>query len=169
VAVSIPLALLGAYHPWPPVFEPETPGQGLDSITSPVGANLSAWLFAHAPDLGLTQRVLARFVSPDQRLRDRYLYLFQQTRGEDGLAREPYLLSLRRDPQSPVKHFDYAEALVGLDDLDRAAQHYGYALKLEPGFEPARRGLARTLAAIERRDGGRPGAIASPAGEETGE
>ena len=28
VAMSIPLALLGAYHPWPPVWEPESPGAG---------------------------------------------------------------------------------------------------------------------------------------------
>jgi hypothetical protein len=169
VAVSIPLALLGAYHPWPPVFEPETPGQGLDSITSPVGANLSAWMFAHAPDSGLTQRLIDRFVSTDQRVSDRYLYLFQQTRGHDDLAREPYLRSLRSDPQSAVKHYDYAEALVGLGDLDQAAQHYGYAVKLAPGFEPARHGLARTLPAIDRRGGSRSGATASKAGEERGE
>jgi hypothetical protein len=164
VAVSIPLALLGAYHPWPPVFEPESPGRGFDRVTSPVGANLSAWLFRRAPDAAVTATVMNRCIGSNEREHNRYLFLFENTRARDDLARVPYLRSLERNPRSAVTHYDYAEALSALGDLDEAAKHYGYALELVPGAEEPRRGLADTLAAIERRRGSAP-RPASPAVE----
>jgi hypothetical protein len=164
VALSIGLALLGAYNPWPPVWEPETQGQGLDTITNPVGVNLAAWLSAWAPDLGLTERVAARFISPDERVRNRYLYFFHRSKGDDEEAVAAYLRSLSRDPDRAATHYDYAEVLAALDRPEAATHHYARAIELAPDFAEARRGLAASRAtlaagrqAVDAAKGAEPG------------
>ena len=121
----------------------ESRGRGFDEIRSPVGVNLGAWLFEHAPDVRLTKQVIDRFIAGDERVRNRYLYLFQRSKGRDDRARAAYVDSLRRDPRQPAMHCDYADILVALGDIELAARHYGRALELAPGFEPARAGSPR--------------------------
>jgi hypothetical protein len=77
LAISIFFAFLGAYHPWPPVYEPEYTAQTLASVvTNPVGGNLSAWLAEYFPDLTLTRKAGEAFISPNVRIREPYLGLF---------------------------------------------------------------------------------------------
>lgn len=81
LAVSTLFAYLGAYHPWPPVYEPEHGVQSLASlVTNPVGGNLSAWLAEHFPDLTLTRKVGEIFIAPNARIREPYLRLFYESK-----------------------------------------------------------------------------------------
>ncbi len=163
VAVSIPLALLGAYHPWPPVWEPESRA-GARRDHEPGGRQPGRLAVRARARLG-THRASASTASSsaDERVRNRYLYFFQRSKGATTGARAAYLDSLRRDPRQPMTHYDYAEALAALGDLEQAARHYGRALELAPGFEEARRGLVQTLA--RARTGARPAFAGATTGD----
>jgi hypothetical protein len=90
LALSVLLALIGAYNPWPPVHEqlPDAP-RGLASIvTNPVGANLAAWMEEHVPGAAVTQRLGARFISPDPVERRQYLSLFFRSKGDGRMQAE---------------------------------------------------------------------------------
>jgi len=84
LAVSFLLALLGAYHPWPPVDE-QLPGapRGMASLVdNPVGGNLVGWLEEVLPGSALTERLGERVISPDPIERRRYLALFYRSKGD---------------------------------------------------------------------------------------
>lgn len=77
LAVSMLFAYLGAYHPWPPVYEPEYGVTSLASlVTNPIGGNLSAWLAEYFPHLPLTRSAGEFLIAPNAQTRDSYLRLF---------------------------------------------------------------------------------------------
>ena len=97
LVLSVLLALIGAYNPWPPVDE-QLPGarRGLATIvTNPVGANLAAWMEEHLPGAAATQKLGARFISPDPVERGRYLSLFFRSKGDQRMQAEMQRRSLR--------------------------------------------------------------------------
>jgi hypothetical protein len=97
LALSVLLALIGAYNPWPPVDEQLPDGQGglASLVTSPVGANLAAWAEEHVPDAAVTRALGARFISPDPVERRRYLSLFFRSKGDTRMLAELQRRSLR--------------------------------------------------------------------------
>jgi len=85
---SVAIAMLGAYHPWPPAFEQSAgrhPVAG--EVTNPVGGNLAALLALRAPESAAARWAARRFVSPDPAAQERYFALFYWSRGEPELAR----------------------------------------------------------------------------------
>lgn len=98
LAVSILFALIGAYHPWPPGYEQEARKDPVASVvTNPIGANLSGWARQRFPGSALADRLARTFISPDERVRERYLYLFYRSRGDD--PNHPPPRGLRPSPQ----------------------------------------------------------------------
>jgi hypothetical protein len=90
LALSILLALIGAYHPWPPVDEqiPDAPRRPASIVTNPVGANLVAWTEEHLPSTAATRLLGARFISPDPVEGRRYLSLFFRSKGDRRMQAE---------------------------------------------------------------------------------
>ena len=89
VLLSGALALIGAYHPWPPVHEPEGDPNGTAArVTNPVGGNLSAWLNEFLPASSVTARAAGTFIHGDARQRHDYLTLFYHSKGDVTMARE---------------------------------------------------------------------------------
>jgi hypothetical protein len=85
--VSILLALLGAYHPWPPAYEQEANKDPIASlVTNPLGGNAAAFLAEHAPDSRVTEALGSRFISRSKRERDRYLAYFFWSKGDEALT-----------------------------------------------------------------------------------
>ncbi|HQP93166.1 MAG TPA: hypothetical protein PK570_04310, partial [Thermoanaerobaculia bacterium] len=85
---SVAIAMLGAFHPWPPAFEQSAgrhPVAG--EVTNPVGGNLAALLALRAPESAAARWAARRFVSPDPAAQERYFALFYWSRGEPELAR----------------------------------------------------------------------------------
>lgn len=83
---SILSSMLGAYDPWPPVAEPEYEDTAhqhpyASLVSNPIGGNAGAWLYAHFPDLAVTEWMGSAFIHPNQRLRMRYLLLFYRSKG----------------------------------------------------------------------------------------
>jgi hypothetical protein len=97
LALSVLLALIGAYNPWPPVDEqlPDAPGGLASIVTNPVGANLAAWAEEHAPGATATKELGTRFISPDPVERRRYLSLFFRSKGDQRMQAEIQRRSLR--------------------------------------------------------------------------
>jgi hypothetical protein len=98
LAVSLPLALLGAYHPWPPVDEqlPDRGGAMSVRVDNPVGANLAGWLQEYWPEADLTERVAVRVISADPGERQRYLEIYFRSKGDLRMQAE-----VRRRAASP--------------------------------------------------------------------
>ena len=97
LALSVLLALIGAYNPWPPVDEqnPDSPGGLASIVTNPVGTNLATWAEEHVPGSAATQELGARFISPDPVERRRYLSLFFRSKGERRMQARIQRRSLR--------------------------------------------------------------------------
>jgi hypothetical protein len=84
---SIALALLGAYHPWPPAYEQAVNDEPIASlVTNPVGGNAAALVASWAPDSAAARFLGAAFISSDDENRRHYLALFFSSRGEWKMA-----------------------------------------------------------------------------------
>ncbi len=150
LVVSIPLALLGAYHPWPPIDEPETPTPGLAGVVSPVLANLSAWAEERPLLDSVSEQLGRRFIGPDLRVRTRYYYFFHLSRGDSAGALDPYRRALTRNPQSAGLYFDLARIHEESGELEAAIASFSAALELQPSFEDARPSLAKAHYGLAR-------------------
>jgi len=67
------------------------------------------------------------------------LYYLQ---GKNHQAAMWYELALKRDPESPEAHFNYASLLAEKDDFEEAISHYQMAIVLNPHFLEAHYNLA---------------------------
>ena len=95
LAVSIPFALLGAYHPWPPAYEQERNKDPVASlVANPVGGNLAAWMKEYFPEAELTQKISSAFISSSPLLQGRYLLYFYESK-QDGEMVEKIKAKLR--------------------------------------------------------------------------
>ena len=85
---SVAIAMLGAFHPWPPAFE-QSAGQDpvASLVTNPVGGNLAALLAVRAPESAAARWAAHRFVSPAPAAQRRYFALFFLSRGDPATAR----------------------------------------------------------------------------------
>jgi hypothetical protein len=81
--LSMAMALLGAYHPWPPVYEQAVNDEPVASlVTNPIGGNAASWAASWAPESAVARSLGAAFISRDDESRKRYLALFFSSRGE---------------------------------------------------------------------------------------
>lgn len=81
---SVLVALLGAYNPWPPVFEQEGQRHPVAAaVENPVGGNAAAFLAQHLPESVLAERAGAAWISEDPVLRRRWLAYFFWSKGDE--------------------------------------------------------------------------------------
>ncbi len=86
---SVCIAMLGAFHPWPPAFEQNAGRDPVASlVTNPVGGNLAALLAVRAPESAAARWAARRFVSPAPAAQRRYFTLFFLSRGDPATARK---------------------------------------------------------------------------------
>ena len=72
VSLSVALALIGAYNPWPPAYEQESDQDPVAALVSnPVAGNLSAWLHERFPDRSLASRLGSWLLGRDVAARNR--------------------------------------------------------------------------------------------------
>jgi hypothetical protein len=158
LCISVTTALVGAYHPWPPLHEPEMDDREdpwLAAVTNPVGANLSGWLTEHFPDGATAERAGAAFVSDDPRLRTQYLYVFHRSRGDEQAALAELRRFVERQPAAAGARHQLACALLLQGAMDEARAELERALVDSPGFLQARVGLGALLAATGDLDAAR--------------
>lgn len=86
---SVVVALLGAYNPWPPVFEQESERHPVAALVrNPVGGNAAAFLEEHLPGSFVAERAGRAWISEDPTLRRRWLaYFFWSKDDEEMLGR----------------------------------------------------------------------------------
>lgn len=83
LAPSVLVALLGAYNPWPPVFEQESSRHEVAArVTNPVAANAAAFLTQYFPGSPLAERAASSWVSEDRAERQRWLAYFFWSKGD---------------------------------------------------------------------------------------
>jgi hypothetical protein len=88
LAISIPLALLGAYNPWPPGYEQEAEKHPVAArVDNPVGGNAAAWLAEHFPGSHAAAWAASRFIDPDPQRQREYLAYFFWSKGDARLLR----------------------------------------------------------------------------------
>jgi len=146
LAASAALALIGAYHPWPPGYEPDQDEPSADSlVTNPVAGNLSAWLVEHLPDSGLTGWMGATFISPDERKRDEYLQAFYRSKDDREMVVRHLRQVVGRHPERPEAHRDLAAALAGQGRFHQAIEAYRTALRLAPDVPSTHLALGSAL------------------------
>ncbi len=70
---------------------------------------------------------------------------FDRAARERNLDQKIYLMreGLHLCPKNPAAHNDLGVALMLRGDYREAERHFGHALKLDPGYAPARRNMAR--------------------------
>jgi hypothetical protein len=81
--VSVAAAALGAYHPWPPVYEQRADRIPVASlVTNPAGGNAACWTEQHWPRSPLARGLGARFISADAGEREAYYALFFRSKAD---------------------------------------------------------------------------------------
>lgn len=81
-AVSVPLALLGMYHPWPPGYEERaTANQPAAVVTNPIAGNLACLLVECAPDSSLAESFAKVAIHRDTKKQIEYLRIFFASKG----------------------------------------------------------------------------------------
>jgi tetratricopeptide (TPR) repeat protein len=146
---SVALALLGAYHPWPPVQEPESERAGVEAgVSNPVTANLTGWLNERFPGSALARRAAAAFIDADERRSRRYLFLYYKSKGDWDAA----LGHLRRGAASassdPLARYELGAALAELGRAEEAVAEFRRLVAARPELPEGHYGLASAL--VER-------------------
>ena len=84
LAASVLVALLGAFNPWPPVFEQESSRHPVAAqVKNPVAANGAAFLAQHLPDSALSEWAGRELVSEDPAVRRQWLAYFFWSKGDE--------------------------------------------------------------------------------------
>ncbi|MCC9607097.1 tetratricopeptide repeat protein [Blastopirellula sp. JC732] len=69
----------------------------------------------------------------------------QRQQGKTGDANESLRTAMERDPDNPYSHANLGWSLLQQGNREEAIQHFGEALRLEPGLEMAQAGLIEAL------------------------
>jgi len=81
--VSVLLAALGAYYPWPPAYEQEADRIPIASlVTNPAGGNAACWVEQHWPRSAWARGLGARFISRDESERQAYYAIFFRSKAD---------------------------------------------------------------------------------------
>jgi hypothetical protein len=81
--VSVLLAALGAYHPWPPAYEQEADRIPIASlVTNPAGGNAACWVEQRWPGSAVARALGARFISADEGERRAYYAIFFRSKAD---------------------------------------------------------------------------------------
>jgi hypothetical protein len=81
LVISVILALIGAYNPWPPVSEPEKIKKNISTlIKNPVAVNSGAFIKEILPGHDFSEVFASLSIHPNKQVRDMYLNLFYKSK-----------------------------------------------------------------------------------------